>query len=73
MRLIAALDPDARPRERLATVGAAQLTDAELIAIVLGSGTRGIGVTDVAEALLSACGGLAGLALADDDQLRHQA
>jgi DNA repair protein RadC len=72
MRLIAALDPDARPRERLATVGAEQLTDAELVAIVLGTGTRGFGVTDVAEALLRACGGLAGLALAAEDDLRRQ-
>ncbi|HVZ75352.1 MAG TPA: DNA repair protein RadC [Polyangia bacterium] len=71
MRLIAALPPDARPRERLATVGAEHLTDAELVALVLGSGTRGLGVTDVAEALLKSCGGLAGLALAAESELRH--
>jgi DNA repair protein RadC len=70
MRLIAALPPDARPRERLATVGVEHLTDAELVALVLGSGTRGLGVTDVAEALLHSCGGLAGLALAPDAELR---
>ena len=72
MRLIAALSPDARPRERLATVGPEQLTDAELVALVLGSGTRGAGVTDVAEGLLRACGGLAGLAVAATSELCRQ-
>jgi DNA repair protein RadC len=72
MTLMAALEPDARPRERLAAVGAEQLTDAELLGIVLGSGTRGAGATDVASQLLHACGGLAGLALAGERELRGQ-
>ena len=41
MATIAALEPDARPRERLTARGAEQLTDGELLAIVLGAGTRG--------------------------------
>ena len=48
MPTIAALDPDTRPRERLAARGAEQLTDGELLAIVLGAGTRGAGALDVA-------------------------
>ena len=36
MATIAAMEPDARPRERLAARGAEQLTDGELLAIVLG-------------------------------------
>jgi DNA repair protein RadC len=73
MTSLAALPPDARPRERLAAVGPEQLTDGELLAIVLGSGTRGACVTDVAEAVLRSCGGLAGLALAAELELRGHA
>jgi DNA repair protein RadC len=70
---IAALDPDARPRERLAARGVEHLTDAELVAILLGAGTRGAGAPDVAAALLRRCGGLAGLAQAAGRELRAQA
>jgi DNA repair protein RadC len=71
MSLLAALPPDSRPRERLASVGAEHLTDAELLAIVLGSGARGASVIQVAEGVLRACGGLAELALAAELELRH--
>jgi DNA repair protein RadC len=70
MTTITDLPPDARPRERLAAVGAEHLSDAELLAIVLGSGARGASVIDVAEAVLTSCGGLAGLAVAADLDLR---
>jgi DNA repair protein RadC len=73
MSTIAALPPDARPRERLATVGVEHLTDAELLAIVFGSGTRRACVMDMAQAVLRACGGVAGLALAADLDLRLHA
>jgi DNA repair protein RadC len=73
MSVIAALPPEARPRERLAAVGAEHLSDAELLAIVLGSGTRGAGVTEVAEGVLRAAGGLAGLAIAAELDLRVHA
>ena len=73
MSLLAALPPDARPRERLAAVGAEQLTDVELLAIVLGSGTRGACVTEVADGMLRAAGGLAGLTLAAELDLRDHA
>ena len=59
--LIAAMEPDARPRERLAARGAEQLTDGELLAIVLGPGTRGASALDVAAAVLRGVGGPAGL------------
>ena len=51
-----------RPRERLAARGAASLTDAELVAVLLGGGGRGRSSLDVAHALLDRCGGLGGLA-----------
>jgi DNA repair protein RadC len=72
MPTIAALDPDTRPRERFAARGAEQLTDGELLAIVLGAGTRGAGALDVAGALLRRCGGLSGLTQASARELRAQ-
>jgi len=46
-----------RPRERLLAKGAEALSDVELLAVVLGSGTRGTGVLELATTLLSACDG----------------
>ncbi len=51
--LIADLPLDERPRERMKLHGASTLSDAELIAILLGSGTRGRSSIDVARALLA--------------------
>lgn len=50
-----------RPRERLLTLGPEVLSNAELIAILLGSGVRGQNVIDIAQALLLKTGGLSGL------------
>ncbi len=58
-----------RPRERLAARGAAGLTSAELIALLWGSGARGIGVVDLAEEALARHDGLTGLARASDVEL----
>ena len=54
----------AGPRERAVAVGVDMLGDAELLAIVLGTGCRGLPVTVLAEALLEEHGGLRGLAKA---------
>jgi DNA repair protein RadC len=69
MATIAALEPDARPRERLTARGAEQLTDGELLAIVLGAGTRGASAIDVATAVLRGVGGAAGLSRATPAEL----
>jgi len=58
-----------RPRERLAARGAAGLTSAELIALVWGSGARGMGAVDLAEEALARHDGLAGLARASELEL----
>ena len=58
-----------RPRERLAARGAGGLTTAELIALLWGSGARGIGVMDLAEEALAQHDGLTGLARATDLEL----
>lgn len=51
-----------RPRERLYHKGAAALSDAELVAIQLGTGTRGASALDVARGLLALHGSLQELA-----------
>lgn len=67
-----AVSPDERPRERLAGRGAASLTDAELLAVVLGSGSRGRSAIDVAQGAIERCGGIAGLARASPGRLAAQ-
>jgi DNA repair protein RadC len=42
-----------RPREKLLSNGVAMLSDAELLALLLGAGTRGSNVLDLARALLT--------------------
>jgi DNA repair protein RadC len=70
MPLVSVLNPDARPRERLLAHGAGALSDAELLAIILGAGTAGHGVLDVAQVVLARVGGVDGLARASMDDLR---
>ena len=50
-----------RPRERLAARGPAALTDAELVAVVLGTGVRGATALELARAALVRHGGVSGL------------
>ncbi|MBS1817790.1 MAG: DNA repair protein RadC [Acidobacteria bacterium] len=63
------LAPDDRPREKLLRHGAAALGDNELLAIVVGSGTRRADALDVANELLRRRGGLYGLGQASADDL----
>jgi len=58
-----------RPREKLARAGAEALGDNELVAVLLGSGTRGRNALDVANNLLDAAGGLRGLTRTTRDEL----
>ena len=53
--------PDDRPREKLRQHGAAALGDNELVALVIGSGSRRGNALSVANTLLAAHGGLHGL------------
>lgn len=55
------LPAELRPREKLLARGPASLADAELLALLLRTGTAGQGVLDMAQALLQRFGGLAGL------------
>jgi len=66
--LIADLPYDDRPRERLSLHGADTLSDAELLAILLGSGMRGKNAIQLGRELLSS-GGKTALARRDAKQL----
>src|SRR5688572_3477643 len=61
-----------RPRERLIERGAQALSDAELLAVVLGTGTGGASVLDVARNLLHSFGSLRRLLSAGADVLLQQ-
>ncbi|HZL45692.1 MAG TPA: UPF0758 domain-containing protein, partial [Opitutaceae bacterium] len=50
-----------RPQERLERFGAAALSDTELLAMLLRSGSRGMNVLSLASRLISEAGSLAGL------------
>ncbi|HNO12258.1 MAG TPA: DNA repair protein RadC [bacterium] len=60
-----------RPREKLEQLGAARLSSAELIAILIGSGTRNITAVDLARALEKEFSGLAALARCSTHELRR--
>ena len=59
-----------RPREKMAARGAQSLTDAELVAIFLGTGTVGMSAIDVGRELLSEFGSLGGLSRRSLPELR---
>lgn len=63
---------DDRPRERLSRVGAASLSNEELLSLLLGSGTRGESALDRARSLLAGRGGLVGLAGMSGAELRRE-
>jgi DNA repair protein RadC len=63
------LPPATRPRERLLALGAPALADVELLALLLRTGARGMGVLQLAECLLAEFDGLAGLLNASPAEL----
>ena len=65
------LPPDARPREKLLARGAGALGDAELLALLLRTGTAGRGVLQMAQEVLQTFGGIAGLLHAGADDLKR--
>lgn len=67
--MLKTLPPDLRPREKLLARGPAALADAELLALLLRTGVQGIGVLQLAQQILDAFGGLAGLLNAQVDDL----
>ena len=69
--LLKDLPADARPREKLLAHGPAALADVELIALLLRTGLPGLSVLQLAQGMLDAFGGLAGLLNAPADDLRR--
>jgi DNA repair protein RadC len=55
------LDREDRPRERLASVGASALSNAELIGILFGSGIPGQNAVQLSQSLLIDLGGMVNL------------
>jgi DNA repair protein RadC len=62
---------DVQPREKLLARGAAALSDTELLALLLRTGTAGRGVLQMAQEVLSAFGGIAGLLHTAADDLKR--
>ncbi|MEO8303957.1 MAG: DNA repair protein RadC, partial [Betaproteobacteria bacterium] len=60
MRVVANAQHE-RPRERLLAHGATALSDAELVALLLRTGTAGKSALDIARALIAQFGGVSGL------------
>ncbi|MBP2116503.1 DNA repair protein RadC [Cohnella lubricantis] len=65
------LPADERPRERMQRHGASALSHAELLAILLRTGTRNESAIRLAERILTDCGGLKRLAERSWDELTH--
>src|SRR6188474_3068399 len=63
--------PHDRPREKLERLGVSALGDNELIALVLGSGSRGVDALALANRLLGYATGLHGLTRLAPDELRR--
>lgn len=61
--------PNDRPRERLLTYGGDRLSTEELLAMVLGTGTRGRGAVEVAREALACVGGITAMARASPREL----
>jgi DNA repair protein RadC len=59
-----------RPREKLARAGPAALGDNELLAVLIGAGTRSCNSLALANAVLERCGGLHGVVASNPDELR---
>ncbi|PIQ08577.1 MAG: hypothetical protein COW71_10890 [Ignavibacteriales bacterium CG18_big_fil_WC_8_21_14_2_50_31_20] len=62
---------DDRPREKLLLRGQQNVTDAELLAILLRTGTRGVSVVEMAQKLISRYTNLAQLALQSAESLQN--
>ena len=60
--MIRDLPPDEKPRERLRALGASQLSNPELIAILLRTGLKGENVLSLSTRVISGFCGFAGLA-----------
>ncbi len=68
---IADLPTESRPRERLLARGAGTLSDAELLAILLRTGTGGVSAVEMGQLLVDRFGSVRRLLMATSAELRH--
>jgi DNA repair protein RadC len=68
--MLKSLPIDSRPREKLLSRGAGALSDTELLALLLRTGTRERGVLQMSHEVLAAFGGIAGLLHTGADDLK---
>lgn len=66
------MSPDDQPREKMMRMGPEYLSDAELFAILLRSGTREMNALDLSRALLKRFGGLHGMKRKDWNDFKQQ-
>lgn len=71
-RAILELEKDERPREKLAALGTQQLSEAELLALLLNSGTQELSAIDLARHLLRKFGSLRTLARIEYNELLQE-
>ncbi len=69
-RSVREMRPDEQPREKLLKYGSDSLSDAELLAILLRTGSRGMNVVDTSRALLDRFRGLRNLSRQDWQALK---
>lgn len=69
-RTVREMNPDEQPREKLLKYGAESLSNAELLAILLRTGTKGMNVVDTSRALLDRFRGLRNLSKQDWQSLK---
>lgn len=70
-KTIKELPEDERPREKLLKYGADRLTDAELLAILIRTGTKGKSAIEIAEGIILSAGGtFKGVAGGDIDEIK---
>lgn len=67
---ISDLPADERPREKLIAKGPEVLSDAELVAVLIGTGTRGVSAVELARRVLAHCKSLSQLLHADRGAVR---
>ena len=60
-----------RPPEKMLTLGPSSLADAELLALLLRTGLRGVSVVQLAQQMLDAFGGVAPLLQAGPEELKR--
>lgn len=69
MPSLSQIPADDRPRERLLRLGAGALSDAELVALVLGAGSRGQNAVALGQRLIAEAGGIARLSATFPEEL----